>query len=324
MKPSLGFILALSLAILSVVSTSYVSSEKALLEQARDLLADTGANVSDKSQGFLKPARNAVELSSSLIESGIFAQSDSAVIERFLFQNLQTEPQISGLFYGDEQGNFIYVMRSDGAGPFRTKLVRMNGAERTTELIWRGADFSEVERMFDPLDVYDPRDRPWYRSAYAAGKTVWTAPYIFFSSQRPGITVASPVISNGSDVRGVIGGDIEISAISSFLSELLIGENGVALILNENGDVIAHPKADLIKVRGEDGTLGFVHISEFEGSVARAAFGDLAASGSVSVARETQADFQIGQDRYVSLLRPFPDAELPWTIAIYAPEDDFT
>lgn len=330
MRLSLGFILALSLAglqfvaILTVVLTSYVTSERALLEQARDLLEETGGNVSDRSQRFLKPARDAVELSSNLIESDIIAPDRSTVIERFLFQNLRTEPQISGLFYGDEQGNFIYVMRSDGAGPFRSKLVLYEGDERTTELIWREADFSEVTRRFDPEDKYDPRARPWYRSAKGQGKSIWSAPYIFFSSQQPGITVASPVFDADGAVSGVVGGDIELSAISHFLSGLEIGERGVALVLNDNGDVIAHPDTDLIKVKGEDGSVSFANITEMNDMVARAAFGDLARGGSVSIQREMQADFQFAQERYVSLVRPFPDVELPWTIAIYAPENDFT
>ena len=74
MRLSLGFILALSLAglqliaILIVVFTSFVTSEKALLEQARASLADAGANASDLSLRFLKPARDAAERSSGLSE----------------------------------------------------------------------------------------------------------------------------------------------------------------------------------------------------------------------------------------------------------------
>jgi C4-dicarboxylate-specific signal transduction histidine kinase len=330
MKLSLGFILALSLAglqflaILTVVSTSYFTSEKALLEQARDLLADAGTNVSDSSQRFLKPARDAAELTSKMLETGIVVDTDEAAIESYLFQHLQIEPDLSGLYYGDELGNFVYVMRSQGPGPFRTKFVTMNGTERTTELIWRAPNFSEIERALDPTDAFDARMRPWYQAASDQLTSVWTAPYIFFSSQSPGISVASPVLSETGEVRGVVGADIEISAISNFLSELSIGEHGTALILNENGDVIAHPDLSKIKMKNDDGTVGFVRIDEIDDPAARAAFAEFTSKTDFTEQSETQAEFQLSRDRYVSLLKPFPSSELPWTIAIYAPENDFT
>jgi C4-dicarboxylate-specific signal transduction histidine kinase len=330
MKLSLGFILALSLAglqflaILTVVLTSYFTSEKALLEQARDLLADAGTNASESSQRFLKPARDAAELTSKMLETGIVADTDKAAIESYLFQHLQTEPDLSGLYYGDEQGNFVYVMRSQGPGPFRTKFVSMDGTVRTTELIWRAPNFSEVERALDPKDDFDARLRPWYQAASEQRTSVWTAPYIFFSSQSPGISVASPVLSETGEILGVVGADIEISAISNFLSLLSIGDHGTALILNENGDVIAHPDLSKIKIKNDDGTVSFVQIDQIDDAVARTAFADFTSVSALADQKETQAEFQLLQDRYVSLLKPFPSSGLPWTIAIYAPENDFT
>ncbi len=329
MKFSLGLVLAISLAglqflaILIVVSTSFVTSEKAMLQHARDLLAEAGANASAHSNGFLKPAREAAELSKRVIESGIIAEDDTAQLEQFLFQSLQNESQISGLYYGDENGNFVYVMRSDGPAAFRTKIMRRDATSVTTELIWRGPDFAEVEAVLDPDDRFDPRSRPWYETAKAERTTIWTEPYIFFSSQQPGISVAAPVMQDG-EMTGVIGVDIEISTISNFLSQLAISDRGSALILNDNGDVIAHPDMTQIIVPDGDANLSFVSIQEIDDPVAKAAFTRLANDGVVSIERETQTEFAYQGDRYVSLLKPLLGMELPWTIAVYAPESDFT
>ena len=329
MRFSLGFILAVSLAglqflaIITVVSTSYLTSEKAMLQHARGLLAEAGANASEHSNGFLRPARETAELSSRVIESGIVSDSDFASLEIFLFQHLQNESQIAGLYYGDEAGNFVYVMRSDGPGDFRTKIMENDSGRRTTQFIWRDADFNLVEKAFDPTDTFDPRTRPWYERASAERSTIWTDPYIFFSSQQPGISVASPVLA-GDTLKGVIGVDIEISTISHFLSRLAISDRGSALILNENGDVIAHPDIEQIIVKNDDSTLSFVGIKDIEDPVARAAFTNLALSEVVTVEHETQSEFKYQKDKYVSLLKPILGTDLPWTIAIYAPESDFT
>lgn len=328
MKFSLGFVLAISLAglqflaITIVVSTSYLTSETAMLEHARRLLADAGDNASQHSRSFLKPAREAAELSSRVFETGVVDAGNAAQVEKFLFQTLQADPHISGLYYGDEEGNFIYVMRSAGPGPFRTKIIQTAPPVRTTQFIWRTADFAVVEQRFDPEDQFDARERPWYKSAKEERQSIWTAPYIFFSSQQPGITAATPVSHPNGTLRGVIGVDIEIAAISEFLAQLGISENSAAMILNENGDVIAYPTHDQT-APGVAGSLDFVSIGDFADPVARTAFAELAASGGITVETESMSEFDYRKNTYVSLVKPVLGKDLPWTIAIYAPENDF-
>ena len=155
-------------------------------------------------------------------------------------------------------------------------------------------------------------------------KSIWTDPYIFFTSQSPGITAASPVFAEEGGLQGVVGVDIEIDAISDFLSRLNIGESGAALILNQNGDVIAHPNQDIIRTENPDGTFRFTSIDEIDDPVARAAFGHLVNQDYVSVDRKVTSRVEFGGAPYVSTVMPFESDELPWTIAVYAPEADFT
>ena len=329
MRLSLGAVLAICLAGLQflavsfVVFSSYVTSEQALLEHARTLLSDVGRNTIAHSKGFLTPAEGAAELATRLAENRIVSSENRALLEKLLFQQLRTAPQFAGLYYGDENGNFVYVMRSDGPGPFRSKLVSIADDGRSTQLIWRDEDYAIIETQDDPADKYDPRARPWYIDAVEANGSVWTDPYIFFSSQKPGITVASRVQDEGGSVRGVIGVDIEINAISNFLSSLHIGNDGVALIMNDNGDVVAHPDPELIKAPNNDGTLRFKNIGEIDDPIAQTAFGYLANSGAVAVETETYAEFQHAGEAYVSTVMPIISDQLPWTIAVYAPKSDF-
>ncbi|WP_187429831.1 Adaptive-response sensory-kinase SasA [Roseobacter fucihabitans] len=330
MKFSLGMILALCLAGLQfvavtiVVFSSFLTSERVLLDHARDLLSDVGNNTIAHSIGFLKPAKGAAELATRLAENRVISSDDRMQLEKLLFQQLQISPQFSGLFYGDEQGDFVYVMRSSGPGPFRTKVISHIDGLRTVDLIWRGDDHEVIETRVDPTDLYDPRNRLWYIDARAKKQSIWTDPYIFFTSQQPGITAASPVFNASGDIRGIVGVDIGIHAISEFLSRLQIGESGKALILNQNGDVIAHPDKTLIRKENPDGTFRFVNIGEIEDPVARAAFGHLGAREQVSVEEEVSSRFNYEGATYVSMVMPIISQELPWTIAVYAPESDFT
>ncbi|MBD3785807.1 MAG: GHKL domain-containing protein [Sphingomonadales bacterium] len=332
MHKSLGALLAIGLAglqflaVLVVVSSSYVTSERALIQHARNLLRDVGINTIEHSKGFLSPAEGAAELAARLAQNRVIASDDPMALEQLLFQQLQIAPQFAGIYYGTEDGGFVYVMRSPGAaGPFRSKIITVSpeGA-RHVEFIWRDDDFQQVAHKVDPDDTFDPRKRPWYNRARQSRATIWTDPYIFFSSQQPGITLAAPVIRDTGAIHGVVGVDIEISMISHFLSRLNIGEHGRALIIHRNGDVIAHPDLEMIKTRSDDGTLRFVNITEFEDPIARAAFAPLLQDGEIRVSSETASQFTYQGASYVSTVMPIISDKLPWTIAVYAPENDFT
>lgn len=313
------------LAVLVVVFSSYVTSEGALLKHSRDLLRDVGINTIEHSKGFLSPAQGAAELAARLAQNRVIASDDPALLEQLLFQQLQIAPQFAGVYFGSDDGGFVYVMRTpDGPGIFRTKVIQNKNGKRSVELIWRNDDFSEVLREFDPEDPYDPRLRPWYIKAQEQRTTIWTDPYIFFTSHQPGITLAAPVLNDQGVVLGSVGVDIEISMISDFLSRLNIGTQGRAMIINANGDVIAHPEQALLKTRSADGSLRFSDISEFGDPIARAAFGRDALAGNIPVAKETPSQFNYDGASYVSVIMPVVSDTLPWTIAVYAPEDDFT
>lgn len=324
---SLGAILALALAGLQlfavavVVFSSYFTSERALLEHARSQLVDVGSNVIQHTKWFMSPARSAAELSTALAKNQIVRREDKEHLEALLFQQLRSAPQFAGAYYGDEKGNFVYVKR-DGLQNYLTKVVNADAPERT-ELIQRAEDFTSIGRRFDPEDDYDPRTRPWYQAATEQRSSIWTDPYIFFTSQSPGITAATPVVGQSDAIQGVVGVDIEIKELSSFLSQLRVGNSGAAFILNRNGDVIAHPNPQLLTTVGEGGTLEFPSITEIDDPIARAAFGDRLTGNGVTVESEIQSDFEHADEHYVSLIMPFGLDDIPWTIVLYAPENDF-
>jgi len=330
-KTSLGAILVIGLAglqllaVLLVVFTSYVSSERALIGHARDLLSDVGTNTIEHSKGFLQPAHGAAELAANLAQNDVVASDNPGLLEQLFFQQLQLSPQFSGIFYGGNDGSFVYVMRSNGPGPYRSKFINMDReGGRHTQMVWRNHEFGVVAQKEDPEDTYDPRTRPWYTRASEEQGTIWTDPYIFFSSQQPGITLASPVFGAGGEIKGVMGVDIEISNISEFLSRLRIGSTGKAIIIHRNGDVIAHPDQQFIRTPDGDGTLRFAKIWELEDPIARTAFSPLYREGLLDTPQELSSQFTYDRGTYVSVVKPIISEQLPWTIAVYAPEDDFT
>lgn len=85
---------------------------------------------------------------------------------------------------------------------------------------------------------YDPRQRPWYKDAMAAGKLAITAPYADASSGNLIITIAEPFSRGNTD--GVIAGDVSIDGLVRDV--LAINSEGTyAILVDSNGTIIAHP-----------------------------------------------------------------------------------
>lgn len=329
MRFSLGVLLAVSLAglqflaVLAVVFSSYVTSERALLNYAKSLFGDAGNRAADHTKDFLSPARNMAELTARMMASQAIPRNDLKALESILFQKLQLAPQIAGAFYGGENGDFVYVMRTNGEEPFRSKIINVNGTNRSVDLIWRGENFDTLNRQATPSDPFDPRTRPWYTRAREQASTIWTDPYIFYTSREPGITVSTPIIDEEGALHGVMGVDIELGDLSGFLSHLKIGDSGRALIVNRSGDIIAHPDFETTKSVGTDGSFRFTNIRDPEDPIARAAFSTVAEKLDLPANGEEFTNFTYDGETYVSAFLPSA-ADLPlWTIAVYAPENDF-
>ena len=89
---------------------------------------------------------------------------------------------------------------------------------------------------------YDPRKRPLYQDAMAAGRMAVTAPYADASSGNLVISLAEPFQSG--DLKGVIAGDISIQSLIQNVNN--IARDGVyALLVDGQGNLIAHKNPEL-------------------------------------------------------------------------------
>jgi len=99
-----------------------------------------------------------------------------------------------------------------------------------------------------PAD-YDPRARPWYQAAIAAGKTVLTEPYIDTVTKSLLMTIAVPAKTETGQVLGVAGGDLDLDTLVKTINALDFHGDGYAFLVNGNGQILVHPEAALVNKR---------------------------------------------------------------------------
>lgn len=86
---------------------------------------------------------------------------------------------------------------------------------------------------------YDPRVRPWYRTALEKGDFAISDPYIYASVDDIGITCALPVTRADGTRVGVLGLDILLEDLRRILEDLEIPKQGRAILVSSSGVVVA-------------------------------------------------------------------------------------
>ena len=87
---------------------------------------------------------------------------------------------------------------------------------------------------------YENTKRPWYIQAKAAGKTIWTEPYVDADTQELIVTCATPVVANGQLV-GVAAYDVLLATIQKDILTLNIGYNSYAFLVDKDGKALVRP-----------------------------------------------------------------------------------
>jgi signal transduction histidine kinase/ActR/RegA family two-component response regulator len=316
--------LILVFAMLLIVSSS-LTTRAVLSRHATTIMENIASYTIDKAQSYLEPARKAARLTQRLSQSGIVSSKKSATMAAYFNEQLTLNPQFSGIYFGSTDGEFTMVSRYNklAKGGFLAKYVTFPNGKRRVEKTYTAANGNMLYREFDALDDYDPRKRPWFKQAANEKGLIWTKPYIFFTSQKPGITTASPVY-RGNEFLGVVGVDIQIDELSTFISKLQVSANGRAFILSQHGTIIAYPDVSKIRQSDHGEKVRLSRINELDDPVAREAFLSLGVSrDQLFLEKPVFTSFKMNGERYNAMFAPFSDKQWPWVICIYMPEDDY-
>ena len=314
-------------------TSTYISSEKVLNNHARDIMENIADLAMEKSQNHLAHAYGAAILTRRLLAANVVSvdEQDVDLLEQYFLDQLVIYPHFAGIYCGKPNGDFFYVSRNEQRSPggFRTKIISHKDGRRTTKLRWRDQNLEIIFEDFDPQDNYDPRTRPWYKSAFEHKTIVWTDPYIFFTSQNPGITVAGPTYDELGKLEGIVGVDLEIHQLSTFIGNLKIGKNGQAFMINNNAEVVAFPDLEKIKTQNPSNSQSFslVKIHELDDILSRKAFLSAGLTknekGRYLLKKPQFARFKHKGKFYHTMLMPFSISKWPWIIGVHLPEDDY-
>lgn len=249
-------VLFLASALVSVAAVSIQGTRNA--DAAADEILDRiGDRTADLIAGQLQPAVVALSQMAIAMDEGV--GTSVATMEHMLAAQLVTLPELSGAFLAFPDGSFHFVRRQ-GSDLVLKRITMADGGRSVQESVLgdrlRPTGLSEIDDDFDALS------RPWYRAAVQApGSTIWTEPYVFFSSQQPGVTAAAAVVDDAGQVRAVAGLDSTLTSLSQSVENLPIDAAAEAFIVADDR-VIAAPSGQAVVTTDASDALTLVTASD--------------------------------------------------------------
>ncbi|MGH1485912.1 MAG: sensor domain-containing diguanylate cyclase [Cellvibrionaceae bacterium] len=240
---TIALIILQLLTVSLILIFSRINTEKVLIDKANQLLESTADQSLHHTNSFLEVAYNGSESISKLLSKSIISNADDNTIEALLLGQLLQYSHFAGLYVSTTQGDYTYVLRSNAKAnsSYQMKIIKNQANNRSVSYYWRAQNLDIVHLENNIIDPFEPRSRPWYKLAFAKRETIWTKPYTFFTSQKPGISVATPYYSVDGTIKGIFGIDIELTELTTFLDQISAGIDGYVVILDKQNNIIASP-----------------------------------------------------------------------------------
>jgi signal transduction histidine kinase/CheY-like chemotaxis protein len=100
---------------------------------------------------------------------------------------------------------------------------------------------------WEPANDYIPTERPWYQYAIAAnGEVVETPPYIDSVTGKSVFAYVRSLLDDEGKLLGVVGLDVQISAIGQYIVETALAQGGYGMLLGKDLEMLAHPNNNYI------------------------------------------------------------------------------
>ena len=238
------FVALIATAGLAIVGYGYVATSRLLLAAGDEEFLHVASRTAGHVRDLLAPAHLLVQLLARHRLAGTGGLGARLEALPVLTAALGQHPEISAVYVGFGSGDFFLVRplrdaavrQSLGAPPKAAFLVQSRTAAKGRYLFLDARlGVSDASR---PDYHFDPRTREWYRQALASAAPVRTAPYVFFTTQEVGTTLAQ----RSADGKSVVGADITLQDLSRHLARSRVTPSARMALVDAHGLVVAHPE----------------------------------------------------------------------------------
>jgi class 3 adenylate cyclase/HAMP domain-containing protein len=298
------------------------NGQKAIEELANKLMEKVAINVEQGVRAYADAPQTFLQINLAAIRAGTLNLKDYSEIQQNFWYQTQISPAVPYIYYGSEEGEFIGVWREPkGRVTFRIR-TQISAPERDIYLLDEKGNLGELIKTHE----YDPRDRPWYKTAVKAGKPTWSPIYPFAEPSYLGITSVAPIYDRDGKLEGVLATDLTLSDIEQFLQKLEVSKSGKVTIIERTGELVASSSTEeelLMKIDGEQKRLKATESKELlirEGvKILEQKYQNLDSIDTIN-----RFAFELEGKRYFLQVSPLRDGRgLDWLVVVAIPQADF-
>ncbi|MBF0642379.1 HD domain-containing phosphohydrolase [Pseudomonas protegens] len=228
---------------------NYQQTTRLILDSSEKLFQRIELDVRSDVKATYDPMRHLLSLLAGSPAAQAANLEDRLTLLRPFSQALLDNPDLASLYLGYANGDFFMVR------PLRNPQIRerRQAPQNSAYEVWSierdsrtGQVHSQslfydpalvlIDRLEHPDERYDPRNRDWFSSARGDADQITTRPYVFFSTQNVGTTLA-----RHSGKMAVIAADLTLEQLSSTLAKHRVTPSTEVALLDDQGNVVAYP-----------------------------------------------------------------------------------
>jgi signal transduction histidine kinase/CheY-like chemotaxis protein/HAMP domain-containing protein len=316
---SVPFVVQTFTAVALVGYFSYRHGQIAVNNLVSQLQDDISDRIYQKLDTYLAIPQQVNQINLQAIKLGMLSLQDFQKTGNYFWYQQQVF-NLGYINFGNSQGEFIGAGYEKGC--VRISEKRLGKPYTIYAVDSKGNRTNVVETKPKAF----PNDAAWYNEAVLKNKQIWSEIYNWQDSPDVmAISSSYPVYNQNKQLLGVIGVDLILSEISSFLRNIKVSESGGTFIIERNGMLVASSLNESPYVI-EAGEAKRITMNQLANPLAKATTNKLIKDfGSINQIKfPTSINFEIDRKKYFAKVNPWEDNYgLNWLILVVVPESDF-
>lgn len=300
------------------------NGQQAVNDVAAQLRSKVVTQIQQKLITYLETPHRVNRINADAINLGVLNLNDIPTLEHYFWRQMQQFDTVSYIGLGTQQGKYVGAQLADDGAIRIDILDQATGRNLQT---WATDNQGNRTKLLKSKPNYNPRVRPWYKTAEKAGQPVWTDIYPYFITQTLALSANQPLYDNQGKLLGVVSCDVTLGQFSDFLRSLKIGQTGQTFIMERSGSLVATSTPEhsfhVNQKQQEPQRLKAVDSHDALTS-ATAKYLINHFGGLEEINNNQQLDFRLKGKRQFLEVLPFRDNQgLDWLIVVVVPEADF-
>jgi PAS domain S-box-containing protein len=316
------------ITVVGLVSYLYFRNEqKAVEDVATQSRQQIAVRVEQNLRGYLAIPHLVNQNNAIAIDLGQLNLQNLSGLEQFFWRQLQVFDTLTFAGIGFENKDNLGAERVDDGSLVLRVSTKASGYDFGT---YSTDQFGNRLQLLHQKPNFDPRTRPWYKAAVAAGKPTWSQIYPNTAGLTSYLGASLPFYNKQGNLQGVLLTNINLSQIGSFLQNLKIGKTGQVFIIERSGLLVAtstgeKPFLTVQKEFGAERVKAIDSSNPLTQATMQYLTKNFTANDSINIQEAKLLEFNFkGQREFLQVL-PFRDQfGLDWLIVVVVPESDFT